>query len=315
MKRQLFIFIPLLLLLFTGFFVSCDFLLPAPLGRNNPFDDEAQIGRFNVAVSGTDSMVTNWDWHTALSSISDERVIDKIRIVHREGSRPTGIGLLFDENVQEYTSTSEWSFNWTDLKNDEDHYFALYAHEKGGLWLAPRYADKYLDSFVNDNNYIFYSDNLDANNDPEEFKIYKVSETPFTITDVSNMSAPGFAIGDYAILEFKIDQPVFFDSFLLHLNNPVLGSDENLTIYSIEKDINQIFDWTALSSDNTLDYENSIDRLVTIIDGANQSIDISEIANRVSSLYYSRSIAIKVNDSFSVDVSLWTLDTHFWGNN
>jgi hypothetical protein len=35
---------------------------------------------------------------------------------------------------------------FTDLKRDRDHYFALYAHEAGGSWMAPVYASTFLDA-------------------------------------------------------------------------------------------------------------------------------------------------------------------------
>ncbi len=315
MKKIYFLLTSIIIVFFAGLLSSCDYLLPAPLGRNNPFDDEAQIGRFSVAVSGSDSMVTNWDWHDALSTIEDKRVIDRIRIVHQKNSRPTSRNPLNPDNVQEFTSTSNWFYNWTGLKNDKDHHFALYAHEKSGLWLSPKYIETYLDSSVQDNNYTLNSDDLLGSKDPEEFKVYKVGETPYTVTDVSNMSVPGFVAGDYAILEFDVNDTIYFDQFLLHVSNiNTPATDEDLTIYAIKKDSQSITDWADLISDSTIDYEFSLSMQVTVSGGSFQSIDISEIANRMS-LYYSHAIAIYVNNAFDVDVSQWTIDTHFWGNN
>jgi len=34
-----------------------------------------------------------------------------------------------------------------DLKNDREHYFALYAHERNGRWMAPMYASVYFDGY------------------------------------------------------------------------------------------------------------------------------------------------------------------------
>ena len=308
MKKIYFLLFSILILVFAGIFISCDILLPAPLGRNNPFDNEAQIGRFNSAVSGSDSMVTNWDWHDALSTIADKRVIDKIRIVHREGTRPTGIGLLFDNNVQEFTSTSNWSYNWTGLKNDKDHHFALYAHEKSGLWLSPKYTDGYIDPSVSDNNIPLFPVSPPLNSN--EFIVYKVFNPAFTPSDETNLGGVIINAGDFLVIEFNINQQIYFDQFLLHLQNTV-GATGNVTIYALKKDIQHIVDWVDMISNSTIDYKTAVTRQIT---STFQNIDIPEAANSIA-LYYSRSIAITVDSPLTVDINSWIIDTHFWGNN
>ncbi|MCD6397076.1 MAG: hypothetical protein J7L71_06015 [Spirochaetaceae bacterium] len=299
----------ILIIVFSGFFSSCDYLLPAPLGRNNPFDNEAQIGRFNVAVSGSDSMVTNWDWHDALPTIADDRVIDKIRIVHQENSRPSSRNPLNPDNVQEFTSTSNWSYNWTSLKNDRDHHFALYAHEKSGLWLSPKYIDGYIDSFVQDNNIQLLPVSPPSN--PTEFILYEVTNLP-SKNDVTGTGPYAWSAGNFLILEFNINEIIYFDQFLLHLNNTVVSTG-NLTIYALKKDYQHITtNWADMVSDSTIDYDSAISRQITSL---NQVFDIPEAANSIS-LYYSHSIAIKVDTPLtSVNINAWTIDTHFWGNN
>lgn len=313
MKKIYFLLTSIIIVFFAGLLSSCDYLLPAPLGRNNPFDDEAQIGRFSVAVSGSDSMVTNWDWHDALSTIEDKRVIDRIRIVHQKNSRPTSRNPLNPDNVQEFTSTSNWFYNWTGLKNDKDHHFALYAHEKSGLWLSPKYIETYLDSSVQDNNVSLYSASSPSNS--TEFRVYEVLN-PFTppAADVATNSTYSWNAGSFLVMEFNINETIFFDKFLLQLKNSAPGSDIDLTIYVIKKDLQHIANWEDMVSANTIDYDSVLIRQVTNEAGANQTFEISEIANRMS-LYYSHAIAIYVNNAFDVDVSQWTIDTHFWGNN
>jgi len=307
MKKILIVLVPVLLLIFLGVFISCDFLLSAPLGRNNPFDDEAQIGRFNVAVSGLDSIVTNWDWHDALPIIDADRVIDKIRIVHRENNRPTGIGLIIDENVQEFTSTSNWFYNWTDLESDVDHHFALYAHEKGGLWLSPKYTYGYIDPSVISINTPLFPVSPPSN--LTDFMVYKVFNPAFTPSDETNNAGVSLIAGDFLILEFNINEPIYFDQFLLHLQNTV-GSTGNLTIYALKKDLQSIVDWTDMISDSTIDYKSAVIREISSL---NQLFDIPEAANSIS-LYYSRSLAITTDSALTIDVNSWSIDTHFWRN-
>ena len=313
MKRLWYILVPLTIIVFTGFFISCDFLLPAPLGRNNPYDDEAQIGRFNATVSGSDSIVTSWDWRDALPEIDDKRIIDKIRIVHSEGSRPASKYPINPEEVQEYTSNIEWQFNWTGLTQDREHYFALYAHEKGGMWLAPKYTEKYLDSFPQEN-FVTLWPNSPPNN-WDQFRVYEALNPPSTTPDVTNSGGYNWNAGSFLVLEFYSKEAKYFDQFLLHLQNLVPGGDVDLTIYALKKDFLQLIDWADMISDDTIDYDSAISRQVTIIGGGNQAIDISEVVNRMS-LHYSRSIAILVNTgSLSVDILNWSIDAHFWGYN
>ena len=66
-------------------------------------------------------------------------------------------------------------------------------------------------------------------------------------------------------------------------------------------------------SDASIDYDSAITRQVTIAGGADQSIDISEAANRMF-MYDGRSIAISIDNFVNVDIMNWTIDTHFWGN-
>ncbi|MCK5674823.1 MAG: hypothetical protein KAH95_15695, partial [Spirochaetales bacterium] len=146
MKRLTLLLVSLFLIAVAGILISCDYLLPAPLGRDNPYDDEAQIGRFAVAASGPDSVVTVWDWRDPPSGIDKSRIIDKIRIVYGEGDPPLSKYPINPDNVIEYTSNADFSYEWKNLNEDRDHYFALYAHEKGGMWLAPKRADIWFDS-------------------------------------------------------------------------------------------------------------------------------------------------------------------------
>ncbi|MCK5201973.1 MAG: hypothetical protein KAR21_26650, partial [Spirochaetales bacterium] len=108
-------------------------------------------------------------------------------------------------------------------------------------------------------------------------------------------------------------QQIFFDQFLFHLSNQGPGSDVNLTIYTLKKNLTNIVDWTDMVSDATIDYDSAITRQVTIAGGADQSIDISAVANRMF-LYDARAIAIYADSFITFDIANWSIDTHFWGN-
>lgn len=145
----------LFIIILSSVFVSCDILLPSPLIRNNPNDNEAQLGEFAVVASGDSSVLALWDWQPASPLIPDDRIIDKIRIVHRVGDPPVSMYTLNKDDYTEITDSSSWQFEWKDLKQSRDHYFALYAHEKGGTWLAPIHEKIWLDY---NNGWIEYMD-------------------------------------------------------------------------------------------------------------------------------------------------------------
>ncbi len=303
----------LIVVLFSSLMLaSCDFLLPAPLGRTNQEDNEAQISRFMGKVAGTDSIVTSWNWQSPLTSIESDRVIDKIRIVHGEGDPPVTMNPLDSNKVIEYTDPSEWSYIWTGLNGDKNQFFFLYAHEKGGQWLSPRTLEVPLGSSAKDSTFNFDSSDEISPYNSNEFKVFKVQETPFGVLEVSNSSAPGFLAGDIIVISFNINESVYFDQFTLNFNNiSPPATDTGLVIYAIKSDLDSGFTWADLTSDNTLDYDFSIAGSFTVAGGPNQSIDIPEIANRMS-LFYSWGLAIKLSDPLDVDVSMWTIDTHYW---
>jgi len=90
------------------------------------------------------SIITAWDWRPPPSGIDDSRIIDKIRIVHSRNDPPQSKYPLNPDNVIELDSNSSWQYGWNGLKVDREHYFALYAHEKGGVWLAPKHVNQHL---------------------------------------------------------------------------------------------------------------------------------------------------------------------------
>ncbi len=123
-------------------FTSCDILLPAPISRDNPYDDEAQINSFRSLFAGNDSAEVIWNWD-AFAGTDPSMEIVKIRIVHKVNDPPMSMSPLDKDNVKEFTSGE--SFLWENLKEYNDHYFALYQMEKSGRWLKPLYTQFHLE--------------------------------------------------------------------------------------------------------------------------------------------------------------------------
>ena len=132
-----------ILLLITGvFLVSCDYLLPSPLGRDNPRDDRSQLSDFKAFFSGNKTATLLWDWKSYTGTDPSRKII-KIRIVHSENDPPASMFPLDKSNVQELTSGD--SFVWKNLREYSDHYFALYQLEESGTWLKPLYTNFHIE--------------------------------------------------------------------------------------------------------------------------------------------------------------------------
>ncbi len=300
------------IILLTGIVFSCDYFFPAPLGRDNPQDEDVQIKNFSSLVSGKESINTIWEWSEPSSAVEDSQIIDKIRIVHKENDRPTSMYPLDKDSVTEITAKTTWNYTWENLKQDREHCFALYAHEKGGTWLAPIHVSVHLDSYPQEHTLTLLSSDLIAPDDSEEFDVLKVESPSFTKTNVSNDNAYTWNSGDFLVLIFKGDQQFFFDQFTLYLQNSVPGSDVMLSIYALKKEFESVVDSADMSSDATLDTGSVIYREVPISGGTNQQIEISEVINKMV-LYRSRSIAISIDNPLDMNFQNWTIDTHFWG--
>ncbi len=167
------------------FFLSaCDYLLPLPLGRDNPADDEAQIGGFSAAVSGIDSITVVWGWLAPAQDIPDDQVIDKIRIVHKVNDPPSSVVQLNKEDYTDISDISTWQFEWRGLQQGEDQYFALYAHEKGGKWLSPKIEKKWINSNVYPNSW-----------SPGFNKFYISSASPGNVVTTASTNVTGTVPG------------------------------------------------------------------------------------------------------------------------
>lgn len=292
MKKILFLLVPVFLIAITGLFISCDYLIPAPLGRNNPFDDEAQIGRFAVAASGPDSVVTVWDWRNPPSGIDKSRIIDKIRIVYSESDPPLSKYPINPDNVIEFTSNSDFSYEWENLNEDRDHYFALYAHEKGGMWLAPKRADIWFDS----------------NGDEERWDIMMTGVTQLYVSTSAdtnqvlvnptnvNVAAPLLSIGFFRFDElFEYNYGAVLEA---QIQTWVIGTAGDFLVVPMRRRVEGGMTWGEISDANFYDLGNAKAATVTV---PNDAVDIKDQIN-IARLHGSNTIAFLSYSSFDVDI-------------
>lgn len=130
------------------FLFSCDGFLLGPTMNLNRDDPNEAFGRLECQTIDTDEIRVMWDWYDierALRGIAP--VYDEIVIKHSTGSYPASRlgGESYTLKSWDASSNPSTSTVFTDLKRDQEHYFALYAHETGGGWMAPVYTSEYLD--------------------------------------------------------------------------------------------------------------------------------------------------------------------------
>lgn len=277
---------PLILILSIVLFISCDLLFPAPLGRDNPLDDEVQIGGFDAVVSGSDSIITIWDWRNPAPGIDDSRIIDKIRIVYSENNPPSSKYPLNPDNVQEFTSNSEFQFQWTNLKQDREHYFALYAHEKGGVWLAPK--------TVKQN--ISYDGHLVASPWWSE-KLFADTSAPANIVGTAPPDISGPIIGFIRFDDlFDSRYGAVLDA---RVQNFGVTTPGDIDIVPMRRKIDSGMTWDEISDSILYDYEHSI--TVSMLGGI--IIDIKDQIN-IARVHGSNTIAfIPVGTGVSIDIN------------
>ncbi len=255
---------------------SCDFLLPGPLGRDNPADDGAQIGGFASAVSGSNSITVVWDWHSPAPDVPDYQVIDKVRIVHNEGDVPSSMYPLSKDEYTEVSSNTTWQFEWKNLRTDRDHYFALYAHEKGGSWLSPIISKRYINTsgFEDRTNMGFTRLYVD------------------TSSDINQVYIPGS--GDYLT---ATPLTVFFLVFDLYgedgavldarLTNFSITNTGTVDVVPVRKRVNDGMQWGDISNPALYDYTKALH--IYISSGADE-VQIKDQIN-IARMYGSNTVA------------------------
>ena len=129
---------------------GCDLFVLGPSLNLNYDDVEQGFIRFGVARVGKDEVQVGWDWlDTERKHRGIDPIYDKIIIQHSRGSYPVSRlgGQLIELKDWNPVSNPLWSTVFPDLKWDREHYFALYAHERDGRWMAPIYTSTYLGNY------------------------------------------------------------------------------------------------------------------------------------------------------------------------
>jgi len=139
----------LIMFVLAGFLLSsCDNFILGPSLNLNYEDQDQGIIRFDSAVIGEGEVRVSWDWFDIERQLRDiDPIYDEIVIKHSTGSRPSSRlgGKSFKLKDWDPVDKPMWSTVFEDLKWDKEHYFALYAHEDGGRWMAPLYTSIHME--------------------------------------------------------------------------------------------------------------------------------------------------------------------------
>lgn len=292
---------PLILILSAVLFISCDLLFPAPLGRDNPLDDQVQIGGFKADASGPDSIITSWDWRNPAPGIDDSRIIDKIRIVYSENSPPSSKYPLDPDKLQKFDSPSGVKCEWTNLNSDEEHYFALYAHESGGVWLAPKTVKVWIDN----------SGQIDF--------MAPGYELMYVSTTNGSQVINGTTIVDSASFGFiKFFDNSFNDQYGAMLNISLAFTSTNageMYIVPVYREINTGLLWEDIS--NPLFYDYTHAKAVLLIGGAESIVitDLVELSRVTNSLTLAFIFPPTSLGRMDLNIgTLWFDDFTYWRN-
>ncbi|RKX89459.1 MAG: hypothetical protein DRP59_11065 [Spirochaetes bacterium] len=131
-------FIGCFILFFIFVLSSCNIFLSPPLLRENENDSQRQLTAFTAAPSSDTSIVTMWNWKNPQYWISDDEIIEELRIIHSTLGYPEFVIPFTGES---YNSPGDWQQDWTGLKAGITHYFSLFVKNQNGGWV-PSYKVK-----------------------------------------------------------------------------------------------------------------------------------------------------------------------------
>lgn len=129
---------------------SCDLFFIGPSLNLNWDDPNAGFGRLDAEQIGKDEIRVSWDWYDIERQLRGQAaVFDEIVIKYNKNSRPLSRfgGTSFEIKNWNPVSKPMWSAQFDGLEQDEEYYFALYAHEKDGRWMAPVYTSKRIEGY------------------------------------------------------------------------------------------------------------------------------------------------------------------------
>ncbi len=133
-----------------SFFTACDAFVLLPALNLNPDDPDQGFGRLRAGIIDDGTIRVVWDWYDLERVVRGiEPLYDEIVIKHNRGSYPASRlgGKSFEIKNWDPTTNPLWAATFSDLKDDREHYFALYVHEKDGRWVGPLYTSRYMEGF------------------------------------------------------------------------------------------------------------------------------------------------------------------------
>lgn len=153
-----------------GFFIlailtACDSFILPPAFNLNPEDPNQAFGRLESALIDKGKVRVIWDWYDLERRVRGVTpVYDEVIIKHSRGNYPTSRlgGVSFEIKDWDPATNPLGAATFSDLKDDREHYFALYAHEKDGRWVGPMYTSTYFDGFEYDVKYPVASHSIAA---------------------------------------------------------------------------------------------------------------------------------------------------------
>ena len=242
----------------TVFLVSgCDALLLGPSPHANWDDPDLALMKLRAnAVDDRDIRVA-WDWLDIERELAGEKPkVDEIIVKHRKGSPPeTRLGgKKFKLKNFEQNTNPLWKHTFNKLEQDEEHYFALYMHEKGGRWTAPLYTSTHLDGvdkYTENRNALYYqtADILTSTLSSDE---------PQSFSGAIN----GVTDTNWALLYFEeIDRRSTVESVTLNIDN---SAGATLVINPIRITPHSFEDLSVASIDHSLELETTVTAIDTV---------------------------------------------------
>ncbi len=131
-------------------FTACDAFVLLPAFNHNPDDENPVFGPLRAGIVDDGTIRVMWDWYDLERVVRGfEPVYDEIVIKHNRGNYPDSRlgGKSFEIKNWDPATNPLWPATFSDLKDDREHYFALYAHEKDGRWVGPMYTSRHIEGF------------------------------------------------------------------------------------------------------------------------------------------------------------------------
>ncbi|MDZ7794336.1 MAG: hypothetical protein U5P10_11795 [Spirochaetia bacterium] len=242
----------LTLCILIPFFTACDAFVLLPAFNHHPDDPNQAFGPLRAGIVDDGTIRVMWDWYDLERVIRGfEPVYDEIVIKHNRGNYPDSRlgGKSFEIKNWDPATNPLWPATFSDLKNDREHYFALYAHEKDGRWVGPMYNSTYMEGF--------------------EYDAWSSSPSHSISAVISTRATPGTGLGTisgdeadlYYYQDFWEDEVIMSAELVLEFTS--IPADDTVFIYPLRSYIEDA------DTDNLIDQgiglaEFSVDRSIRI---------------------------------------------------